>query len=145
MPTITSAPQPPTHTPGDFVEEKWGDKWEERFGAGRGGKSGEEWRQGHDGSSYSRHWGEDHLGDGWVRKHGHSTHGEHWDSTEQTGTYYEPTPHFTFDMALTHSPELLGVRTLPRGAAAPSGGGAGASGGGNNDNDDPFGGGIDSL
>lgn len=63
---------------------------------------------------YNRLWGENHFGDGWVQKYGHSTAGEHWDSTEQSGTYYNPAPHFTFQMALDHSPDLLEIPVRPR-------------------------------
>jgi hypothetical protein len=58
---------------------------------------------------WSRTWGENHHGGGWVQKWGHSTSGEAWDYTEQSGTYYNPKPHFTFDMALAHSPDLLTI------------------------------------
>ena len=30
-------------------------------------------------------------------------------------TYYNPIPHFTYEMALAHSPELRGLPVLPRG------------------------------
>ena len=30
-------------------------------------------------------------------------------------TYYNPVPHFTYKMALDHSPTLKNVATLPRG------------------------------
>ena len=63
---------------------------------------------------WSRVWGENHHGGGWVQKYGHSTSGEQWDSTELTGTYYNPKPHFTFDMALDHSPDLLRIPVRPR-------------------------------
>lgn len=32
------------------------------------------------------------------------TPGEHWDHTEQMDTYYNPIPHFGYDLALAHSP-----------------------------------------
>ncbi len=41
--------------------------------------------------------------------------GEHWDFSEQMDTYYNPVPHFTYKMALDHSPTLKNVPTLPRG------------------------------
>jgi len=41
--------------------------------------------------------------------------GEHWDFSEQMDTYYNPIPHFTYKMALDHSPTLKNVPTLPRG------------------------------
>ena len=63
---------------------------------------------------WQRSWGENHWGDGWVQKYGHSTHGEQWDHTEQSGTYYNPQPHFTFQMALEHSPDLLDIPMRPR-------------------------------
>lgn len=123
---------------GTYAVDKWGDKWEERFSEGRGSKNGEVWREGGAGS-YHRHWGEDHLGEGWVRKHGHSNTGENWDFSEQSGTYYNPIPHFDYELALKHSPQLLGVPMLPRPEA----------GMGDNakptDEDNPFGGGIDAL
>lgn len=49
-----------------------------------------------------------------MQKWGHSTSGEQWDNTEQSGTYYNPHPHFTFDMALDHSPGLLSIPQRPR-------------------------------
>jgi hypothetical protein len=42
--------------------------------------------------------------------------GEEYDATEQSGTYYNPSPHFTFDMALDHSPDLLRIPVRPRDA-----------------------------
>ena len=108
-------------------KDRWGDKWDERFAGGVGGKSGETWSAAADGSEYRRWWGEDHAGEGWVRKHGHSTAGDAWDATEQSGTYYNPVPHFTYAMALAHSPTLTGLGTLPRGGGG--GGGGGGSGG----------------
>lgn len=94
--------------------DKWGDKWEETFEGGVGGKKGETWSSGADGGSYNRWWAEDHLGGGWVRKHGHSTGGEAWDASEQMDTYYNPIPHFTYAMAVDHSPTLRDLPTLPR-------------------------------
>jgi len=94
--------------------DKWGDKWEEKFEGGVGGKKGETWSSGADGSSYNRWWAEDHLGGGWVRKHGHSTGGEAWDASEQMDTYYNPIPHFTYRMAVDHSPTLRDLPVLPR-------------------------------
>ena len=41
--------------------------------------------------------------------------GEHWDQSEQMDTYYNPIPHFTYQMALDHSPTLQNVPVLPRG------------------------------
>jgi hypothetical protein len=38
--------------------------------------------------------------------------GEHWDVSEQMDTYYNPIPHFTYQMALDHSPTLKNVRIL---------------------------------
>lgn len=99
---------------GVFVEAKWGDKWEERFKWGKGERKGETWSQDCHGGHFNRYWGEDHHGEGWVRKHGHSTAGEHWDVTEQSGTVYNPIPHFDFALALKHSPTLVAVPTLPR-------------------------------
>lgn len=63
---------------------------------------------------YHRSWGENHFGDGWVQKYGHSTAGEQWDVTDQSGTYYNPMPHFNFQMALDHSPDLLDIPVRPR-------------------------------
>jgi hypothetical protein len=94
--------------------DRWGDKWEERFGDGAGSKSGETWSESAAGKRYSRSWGEVHHGDGTVRKHGFSTTGEHWDLNEWMDTYYNPVPHFGYDLALAHSPQLRGVPTLPR-------------------------------
>jgi hypothetical protein len=53
-----------------------------------------------------------------VQKYGHSTHGEHWDHTERSGTYYNPQPHFTFNMALDHSPDLLHIPVRARESSA---------------------------
>jgi hypothetical protein len=36
--------------------------------------------------------------------------GEHWDNSEEMDTYYNPIPHFTYQMALDHSPTLKNVR-----------------------------------
>ena len=41
--------------------------------------------------------------------------GEHWDVSEEADTVYDPVPHFTYRMALDHSPTLKGVPTRPRG------------------------------
>ena len=35
--------------------------------------------------------------------------------SEQMDTYYNPIPHFGYDLALAHSPTLRAVPTLPRG------------------------------
>lgn len=40
--------------------------------------------------------------------------GEHWDTTEQQDTYYNPIPHFGYDLALRHSPQLRNVPVLAR-------------------------------
>ena len=45
-----------------------------------------------------------------MRKWGDSNHGEFWDSTEWMDTYYNPVPHFGFDLAVRHSPNLWQVR-----------------------------------
>eukprot|EP00887_Chlorella_sp_A99_P002492 scaffold10.g2492.t1 len=94
--------------------QQWGDKWEERFKGGRGSKQGETWSVSADTNRYNRWWGENHFGDGWVQRFGNSTSGEHWDVTEQSGTTYNPIPHFGYDLALAHSPQLRTVPTLPR-------------------------------
>jgi hypothetical protein len=92
-----------------------------------------------------------------VRKSGNSTGGESWDFEEVMDTYYNPVPHFGFQLALEHSPQLRGVPILPpdraqeadKKAAAAAAGGAGAEeeagGGGGGGDDDLFGPGIDSL
>lgn len=36
-------------------------------------------------------------------------------TVEEMDTYYNPIPHFTYEMALAHSPELRGLSVLPRG------------------------------
>lgn len=96
--------------------DKWGDKWEESFKDGTGYKKGETWSEGGvDGRKFNRWWGEDHKGGGRVRRHGHSTEGEFWDNEEEMDTYYNPVPHFTYEMALAHSPELRRLPVLPRG------------------------------
>lgn len=92
---------------------EWGDKWEERFKDGKGAKTGETWSVSAAGDRFNRWWGEDHYGDGSVRKHGHSTAGEAWDAVEQMDTYYNPIPHFGYELALAHSPQLRSVPTLP--------------------------------
>ena len=111
--------------------DKWGDKWEERFKDGKGSKNGETWSESGYGERYQRWWGENHFGDGYVQKHGHSNTGEHWDTTEGMDTYYNPIPHFGYDLALAHSPQLRQVPTLPRDdALEPQAGGGGGGGGG---------------
>lgn len=52
-------------------------------------------------------------------------------------TYYNPVPHFGFDLALSHSHELHKVPVLPKG---PAGGGAGGD-----DGVGDLGGGLDDL
>lgn len=99
---------------GGGAREQWGDKWEERFGHGKGTKSGETWSVSAGGERWNRSWGEEHFGDGNVRKSGSSTSGEYWDNTEHMDTYYEPVPHFGYDLALAHSPQLRSVPLLPR-------------------------------
>ncbi|KAK2079830.1 hypothetical protein QBZ16_002225 [Prototheca wickerhamii] len=100
----------------DTTEEgkrEWGDKWEERFKDGKGTKSGETWSVSPTGERFQRWWGEDHHGEGSVRLHGHSTTGENWDVMEHMDTYYNPIPHFGYELALSHSPQLRGVPVLP--------------------------------
>ena len=53
--------------------------------------------------------------EGWACRHGHSSTGEAWDVSEQMDTYYNPIPHFGYDLALAHSPTLRRVPTRPRG------------------------------
>ena len=36
-------------------------------------------------------------------------------TVEEMDTYYNPIPHFTYEMALAHSPELRRLPVLPRG------------------------------
>lgn len=99
---------------------KWGDKWREEFKDGQGEKTGETWQETlyqsglGDPHKYQRWWGERHVGDGNVHKFGNSTTGEHWDVVEQMDTYYNPIPHFGYDLALSHSPQLHNVPILPR-------------------------------
>ena len=95
-------------------QNRWGEKWEEQFKGGMGTKHGEVWSQPGGGDSYSRKWGEEHEGQGWVHKWGSSTSGEHWDTREQSGTYYNPVPHFGWDLAVSHSKQLLAVEQLPK-------------------------------
>jgi hypothetical protein len=132
----------------DGRSEQWGDKWHEEFADGRGRKNGEVWSVAADGGRYQRWWGEDHPGGGVVRRHGHSTGGESWDDTVPMDTYYNPIPHFGYQLAVEHSPQLMNVplrpRTTPPPAEAQQGGGGGGGGGGGDD-DDPFGPGLDSL
>lgn len=102
------------------ILNKWGDKWREEFKDGTGEKTGETWQETvhtdglGDGHKYQRWWGERHAGNGSVQKFGNSTTGEHWDVTEQMDTYYNPIPHFGYDLALSHSPQLHEVPVLPR-------------------------------
>ena len=69
--------------------------------------------EGGGGEKYQRWWGERHLGEGRVQKYGNSTTGETWDVVEEMDTYYNPIPHFGYDLALGHSPQLHAVPTLP--------------------------------
>jgi hypothetical protein len=55
--------------------------------------------------------------------------GEQWDVTERMDTYYNPIPHFGYDLALAHSPQLRGVPTLPRDGGDLAAGGFDALGG----------------
>ena len=98
----------------DTVVQKWGDKWREEFKDGVGEKTGETWEESLGNQTYQRWWGEKHLGNGQVQKYGNSTTGEHWDVTETMDTYYNPIPHFGYDLALSHSPQLNSVPMLPR-------------------------------
>ncbi|EFJ51634.1 hypothetical protein VOLCADRAFT_103268 [Volvox carteri f. nagariensis] len=94
----------------DGGQEQWGDKWTETFGHGTGTKHGEVWSSSSScGSRYNRWWNEEHYGDGRVRKWGNSTSGEHWDTVEHMDTYYNPVPHFGFQHAVGHSPQLWAV------------------------------------
>lgn len=95
-------------------QNRWGEKWEEQFKGGMGTKHGEVWSQPGGSDSYSRKWGEEHEGQGWVHKWGSSTSGERWDTREQSGTYYNPVPHFGWDLAVSHSKQLLAVDQLPK-------------------------------
>ena len=88
---------------------QWGDKWTESFKDGRGSKHGEVWTVGRGGERYNRYWNEEHAGEGNVRKYGHSTHGENWDSWERMDTYYNPIPHFGYNLAVAHSPDLARI------------------------------------
>jgi hypothetical protein len=92
---------------------KWGDKWREEFQGGVGDKTGETWSEPVGQEKYQRWWGERHMGEGRVQKYGNSTTGESWDVVEEMDTYYNPIPHFTYEMALSHSPQLHDVPTLP--------------------------------
>ena len=92
---------------------KWGDKWREEFQNGMGEKTGETWSEPAGGEKYQRWWGEKHMGEGRVQKFGNSTTGESWDVVEDMDTYYNPIPHFGYDLALSHSPQLHNVPTLP--------------------------------
>jgi hypothetical protein len=111
------------------AREEWGDKWREAFADGRGEKTGEVWSVDAGGGRYQRWWGEQHQGGGAVRRYGHSTTGESWDDTIGMDTYYNPIPHFGYDLALAHSPQLKSVPLRPKEV----------------DEDDPFGPGIDDL
>ena len=110
--------------------DKWGEKWEEIFKDGRGTKRGETWSETAMGERYQRWWGENHEGAGVVQKFGHSNTGEHWDVTEHMDTYYNPIPHFGYDLALAHSPILREVPSLPRDSPLDGGGNGGGGKGG---------------
>jgi hypothetical protein len=91
------------------------------------------------------------------RRYGSSNTGEYWDGTEQMDTYYNPIPHFGFDLALKHSPDLYNIpllrpkdlkRAATASAAEKEGEGAaaaGGGGGGDDYDDDGLGGGMDDL
>lgn len=132
----------------DGAREQWGDKWNETFANGQGSKTGEVWSVDGGGHRYQRWWGEDHYGNKAVRLYGHSTTGEQWDHVNHMDTYYNPIPHFTFKMALDHSPELLRVQQLRRnfsGTAAPQTAAGNGGGGGGGDDDDGLGAGLAGL
>ncbi|GIL78739.1 hypothetical protein Vretimale_358 [Volvox reticuliferus] len=93
----------------DGGQEQWGDKWTETFGHGKGTKHGEVWSCNSGGLRYNRWWNEEHFGDGRARKWGNSTSGEYWDTVEHMDTYYNPVPHFGFQHAVGHSPQLWSV------------------------------------
>ncbi|GIL45341.1 hypothetical protein Vafri_2600 [Volvox africanus] len=93
----------------DGGQEQWGDKWTETFGHGKGTKHGEVWSCSSGGLRYNRWWNEEHYGDGRARKWGNSTSGEYWDTVEHMDTYYNPVPHFGFQHAVGHSPQLWAV------------------------------------
>ncbi|GLC38541.1 hypothetical protein PLESTB_001737500 [Pleodorina starrii] len=120
----------------DGGQEQWGDKWTETFGHGKGTKHGEVWSSSGGGSRYNRWWNEEHFGDGRVRKWGNSTSGEYWDTVEHMDTYYNPVPHFGFQHAVCHSPQLWAV-PLP----TPEEGDGGSGG----DDDDGLGVGLGRL
>ena len=44
--------------------------------------------------------------------------GEHWDQTEQMDTYYNPIPHFGYDLALAHSPIVSNCSDCTAGCSA---------------------------
>eukprot|EP00798_Chlamydomonas_sp_ICE-L_P022769 gene22770-29937_t len=118
----------------DGALEQWGDKWEETFGDGKGTKHGEVWSDGSQGR-YQRWWNEEHYGNKDVRMWGDSTGGENWDYVQQMDAKYNPIPHFGFDLALSHSPNLLSVKVKVKSLVDGDG----------NEDEDPFGGGIDAL
>lgn len=80
-----------------------------------------------------------------VRKSGNSTSGENWDFIEHMDTYYNPIPHYGFQLALQHSPQLRGVPMLDKDRAARQQREQSGGGGGDGGDDDVFGPGIDSL
>ena len=65
-----------------------------------------------------------------VRKFGHATSGESWDVVEQMDTYYNPRPHFTFEMARDHSPTLMNLPARSRDDALRGASGDGGGDGG---------------
>jgi len=100
----------------DFGKREWGDKWEEKWGHDGmpGRKIGETWSREADGGSWSQTWGEEYASDNRVHRFGQSTSGNHWDHWEDGEGWYERAPHFGFDLALVHSPELLNVQLRKR-------------------------------
>eukprot|EP00200_Dunaliella_tertiolecta_P010471 CAMPEP_0202386010 /NCGR_PEP_ID=MMETSP1127-20130417/64080_1 /ASSEMBLY_ACC=CAM_ASM_000462 /TAXON_ID=3047 /ORGANISM="Dunaliella tertiolecta, Strain CCMP1320" /LENGTH=528 /DNA_ID=CAMNT_0048986381 /DNA_START=250 /DNA_END=1836 /DNA_ORIENTATION=- len=127
------------------ASEQWGDKWTEEFGHGQGVKHGEVWSAGSNGERYNRWWNEQHYGDGRVRKWGDSTHGEFWDDTEWMDTYYNPVPHFGFDLAVRHSPNLWQIPVRPAGTKGKASGGAASGSGEGSSDDDDLGMGMSAL
>ncbi|KAK1311059.1 hypothetical protein QJS10_CPA08g00262 [Acorus calamus] len=94
---------------------KWGDKWDERFDhKGHGVKQGETWWEGKNSwERWNRTWGEGHNGSGWVHKYGRSSSGEHWDTHVQQDTWFEPYPHYGFDLCYQNSVQLREVLKPP--------------------------------
>lgn len=107
----------------------WGERWEERWGGfahngSAGNRSGSTWND-RDGYKFEKTWGEEHWHDGRVHKWGSTTDGsDGWDTWQDSAGWWERSPSFGWDEAVSHSPQLLSVPLRSRAAdgAAPTSG-----------------------